>query len=62
MSLTDRAYIIQLSVIGFLAIFSTTISKNPVLPLYASSLGANDALIGLISAISPLAGILSVSR
>ncbi|QXO95686.1 MFS transporter [Methanospirillum purgamenti] len=58
MSLTDRAYIIQLSVIGFLAIFSTTISKNPVLPLYASSLGANDALIGLISAISPLAGIL----
>ena len=58
MSLTDRAYIIQLSIIGFLAIFSTTISKNPVLPLYASSLGANDALIGLISAISPLAGIL----
>lgn len=58
MSLTDRAYIVQLSIIGFLAIFSTTISKNPVLPLYASSLGANDALIGLISAISPLAGIL----
>jgi len=58
MSLTDRGYIFQLSIIGFLAIFSTTISKNPVLPLYASSLGANDAIIGLISAISPLAGIL----
>ena len=58
MSLTDRSYIIQLSIIGFLAIFSTTISKNPVLPLYAASLGANDTIIGLISAISPFAGIL----
>jgi MFS family permease len=54
----DRKLIINLSIIGFFAIFSTTISKNPVLPLYASSLGANDALIGLISAVSPLAGIL----
>lgn len=55
---TDRGCIIRLSIIGFLAIFSTTISKNPVLPLYAASLGANDTLIGLISAVSPLAGIL----
>lgn len=54
----DRKIIIHLSIIGFFAIFSTTISKNPVLPLYASSLGANDALIGLISAVSPFAGIL----
>jgi MFS family permease len=56
--LFESKQIIQLSVIGFFAIFSTTISKNPVLPMYASSLGANEALIGVISAISPLAGIL----
>lgn len=58
MSLTDRSLFIQISLIGFLAIFSTTISKNPVLPLYASSLGAHDTIIGLISAVSPIAGIL----
>lgn len=47
----------SLFIIGFFAIFSTTIAKNPVLPLFASSLGSSDALIGLISAISPFAGI-----
>ena len=55
---SEKGTIISLSIIGFFAIFSTTISKNPVLPLYATSLGANDALIGLISAVSPFAGIL----
>nr|WP_319538338.1 MFS transporter [uncultured Methanospirillum sp.] len=55
---TDQRCILTLSIVGFFAIFSTTISKNPVLPLYASSLGANEALIGLISAVSPVAGIL----
>lgn len=48
----------HLSVIGFFAIFSTTISKNPVLPLFAQATGANDTIIGLISAVSPLAGII----
>ena len=47
-----------LSLLGFFAIFSTTISKNPVLPLFSQSLGADDAVIGLIAAVSPLAGIL----
>lgn len=46
------------SLIGFFAIFSTTISKNPVLPLFSQALGAGDAIIGLIAAVSPLAGIL----
>ncbi len=55
---SDQRLILNLSIVGFFAIFSTTISKNPVLPLYASSLGANEALIGLISAVSPFAGIL----
>lgn len=44
--------------IGFFAIFSTTLSKNPVLPLFSLALGADDAVIGLIAAVSPLAGIL----
>lgn len=47
-----------ISLLGFFAIFSTTISKNPVLPLFMQSLGSSDAVIGLISAISPFAGIL----
>jgi MFS family permease len=44
--------------LGFFAIFSTTLSKNPVLPLFSQALGASDAVIGLIAAVSPLAGIL----
>jgi MFS family permease len=47
-----------LFLLGFFAIFSTTISKNPVLPLFSQALGAGDAIIGLIAAVSPLAGIL----
>jgi len=46
------------SLVGFFAIFSTTISKNPVLPLFSQALGAGDAVIGMIAAVSPLAGIL----
>ncbi len=44
--------------LGFFAIFSTTVSKTPVLPLFSQALGADDALIGLIAFFSPLAGIL----
>ncbi|MEN6609255.1 MAG: MFS transporter [Methanoregulaceae archaeon] len=47
-----------LSLLGFFAIFSTTISKNPVLPLFSHAIGADDAVLGLIAAFSPLAGIL----
>jgi len=46
-----------LFLLGFFAIFSTTISKNPVLPLFSQALGAGDAVIGLIAAVSPLAGV-----
>jgi MFS family permease len=55
---TDRWAVSTLFLIGFFAIFSTTISKNPVLPLFSQALGASDAVIGLIAAVSPLAGIL----
>ena len=46
-----------ITIIGFLGIFSTTISKNPVLPLFVKGLGAPDTLLGLIAAASPFAGI-----
>ncbi|MDV0443709.1 MFS transporter [Methanorbis rubei] len=56
---TQKKRLIQyLCIIGLFAIFSTTIAKNPVLPLYAESLGAGSATIGLIAAVSPFAGIL----
>ena len=54
----DRRMMYYLFLLGFFAIFSTTISKNPVLPLFSQAIGANDAVIGLIAAVSPLAGIL----
>ncbi|WP_321504941.1 MFS transporter [uncultured Methanoregula sp.] len=54
----DKKTVYYLFLLGFFAIFSTTISKNPVLPLFSNALGANDATIGLIAAVSPLAGIL----
>lgn len=47
-----------LAAIGFLGIFSTTISKNPVLPLLVDKLGGKSDVLGLISAMSPLTGIL----
>ncbi|HOX36182.1 MFS transporter [Methanoregula sp. PtaB.Bin085] len=54
----DRRAMYILSLIGFFAIFSTTLSKNPVLPLFSQALGASDVVIGLVAAVSPLAGIL----
>jgi MFS family permease len=53
----NKNLIYYFSLIGLFAIFSTTISKNPVLPLYAKDLGADASLIGLISALSPFAGV-----
>jgi DHA1 family multidrug resistance protein-like MFS transporter len=43
---------------GFFAIFSSTISKSPVLPLFADNLGAPASQIGLVAAASTIAGIL----
>ena len=42
---------------GLLAIFSSTISKSPVLPLFARHLGANPSSIGFIAAVSAFAGV-----
>lgn len=46
-------------VIGAIAIFSSTISKNPVLPILAQQVGAQTAVIGLIAAASTVTGILT---
>ncbi len=56
--MSEREVLWYLFVIGFFAIFSTTISKNPVLPLFSQALGAGDDTIGMVAAVSPLAGIL----
>ncbi len=38
--------------VGLLAIFSSTISKSPALPLFVSHLGGGPAAVGLIASIS----------
>lgn len=43
---------------GMFAIFSSTISKNPVLPLFSKSLGASAFLIGIIAGCSTVTGII----
>jgi MFS family permease len=42
---------------GLFGIFSSTVSKSPVLPIFATHLGATPAEVGIIAAISTLAGI-----
>jgi MFS family permease len=44
--------------VGFFALFSSTMSKNPVLNPFASSLNAPEALLGFIAAASTIPGIL----
>lgn len=44
---------------GLFAIFSSTISKSPVLPLFASHLGADPAGVGFIAAVSAFTGIIA---
>lgn len=42
---------------GLFAIFSSTLSKSPVLPLFAVHLGAASSEVGVVAAASTLAGI-----
>lgn len=44
--------------VGLFAIFSSTMSKSPVLPLFAEHLGASDSQLGFIAAASTYTGIL----
>ncbi|MGI5837894.1 MAG: MFS transporter [Chloroflexota bacterium] len=45
--------------IGLFAIFSSTMSKNPALPLFARELGATEQYIGFIAAASTVVGVLT---
>lgn len=44
---------------GLFAIFSSTISKSPVLPLFASHLGADPSGVGFVAAVSAFTGIVA---
>ena len=55
--LSAQKLITLLSTLGFFAIFSSTMSKSPVLPLFLTSMKAGTDIVGLIAAISPIAGI-----
>ena len=55
---TARYFFVLIAAIGALAIFSSTLSKTPVLPLFAAHLGATPAEIGWIVIASTIPGIL----
>lgn len=50
--------ILMIGCCGALAIFSSTISKSPILPIFAKNLGATGAQIGWIASASTIPGIL----
>ena len=56
--ISARHFFILIAAIGALAIFSSTLSKTPVLPLFAAHLGASPAEIGWIVIASTIPGIL----
>ncbi len=53
-----RDFLLLISIIGGLALLSSTLSKTPVLPLFAHALGASPAEIGWIVMASTVPGIL----
>ncbi|OAA90312.1 putative 3-hydroxyphenylpropionic transporter MhpT [Clostridium ljungdahlii] len=50
--------VLMIGCCGALAIFSSTISKSPILPIFAKSLGATGIQIGWIASASTIPGIL----
>jgi DHA1 family multidrug resistance protein-like MFS transporter len=54
---TRASPFVLLCTLGGLAIFSTTMSKNPALPLFIRSLGVAEGTVGLIAAASTVVGI-----
>ena len=56
--ISNRHFIALISVVGALAILSSTMSKTPVLPLFSHYLGASPAEIGWIVMASTIPGIL----
>ena len=54
----ERGFFLLISLVGGLAILSSTMSKTPVLPLFAQHLGASPGEIGWIVIASTIPGIL----
>jgi MFS family permease len=58
MRISRPSFFIMIALIGGLAIFSSTLSKTPVLPLFAHALNASPAEIGWIVMASTIPGVL----
>jgi MFS family permease len=54
----EKAFFLILCVMGLFAILSSTMSKNPVLKPFATSLGTPDTLLGVVASASTIPGIL----
>lgn len=54
----QRAFFLTLCVMGLFAILSSTMSKNPVLKPFASSLGTPNELLGIVASASTIPGII----
>ncbi|HSH13678.1 MAG TPA: hypothetical protein VLA15_08010, partial [Desulfurivibrionaceae bacterium] len=50
---------LTLCLTGFLAIFSSTLSKSPVLPLFAAHLGAGPSGVGMVAAVSAFTDLIA---
>jgi len=53
-----NTFFLLLCLMGLFAIFSSTMSKNPVLPLFAENIGTPEYLMGIVAAASTIPGIL----
>jgi MFS family permease len=55
---SQKSFFVILCIMGLFAILSSTMSKNPVLKPFATSLGAPNDLIGFVASASTIPGIL----
>ena len=55
---TPKTYFLIICIMGLFVILSSTMSKNPVLKPFASSLGTPDDLLGIVAAASTIPGII----
>jgi MFS family permease len=55
---TQKAFFFVMCALGFFAILSSTMSKNPVLKPFATSLGTPNDLLGIVASASTIPGIL----
>jgi len=53
-----QAFFLVICIMGFFAILSSTMSKNPVLKPFATSLGTPGDLLGIVASASTIPGIL----